>query len=89
MSDESLCLDAPTATNDNEEESTVRYQACIDIERQIWLFDQATSNLIHTASGKCLTNPTAGTSDIINLKVCKSGSPEQMWVLQREKWKDF
>ena len=87
MADESVCLDSPTVS-EVDEESTVRFQACNEVDRQMWIFDRYTSNVIHAESSKCLTHPKAGTSDILNLKVCKSQSNEQMWELIAEEWKN-
>jgi len=88
MSDESVCLDSPTVS-EVDDESTVRYQACNQIDRQVWIYDDTTRNFIHAESGKCLTHPHAGTSAILNLKLCQEQSSEQMWELVEEQWKDF
>ena len=87
MADESVCLDSPTVS-DVDDESTVRFQACNELDRQIWFYDKSALNIIHTQSNKCLSHPNAGTSDILNLKECKSESTEQMWELVPEQWKD-
>ena len=88
MADESVCLDSPTVS-EVDEESTVRYQACNEVDRQRWIYDNETFNIIHAESNKCLTHPQAGTSDILNLNVCQVQNTEQMWELVPEKWKDF
>ena len=88
MADESVCLDSPTVSEEDVE-STVRYQACNEVARQRWIYDEETFNLIHVESNKCLTHPQGGTSDIINLKACQDKNSEQMWELVSENWKDF
>ena len=88
MADESVCLDSPTVS-EVDDESTVRYQACNVVDRQVWLYDETTLNVIHMQSSKCLTHPQAGTSDILTLKLCEDRSTEQMWELVSEQWKNF
>ena len=88
MADESVCLDSPTVSEEDEE-STVRYQACNEVDRQMWIYDEESSKMIHAESNKCLTHPQAGTSDILNLKICQDHNPEQMWELMAEEWKNF
>ena len=88
MADESVCLDSPTVS-EVDDEATVRYQACNEVAGQIWLYDETTLNVIHVESSKCLTHPKAGTSDILNLKVCQEGNQEQMWEMISEEWKNI
>ena len=88
MSDESLCLDSPTVS-DLDDESTVRYQACIEVDRQMWVYDKRSLSMIHAESKRCLTHPESGTSDILNLQLCHHQSLEQKWELISEKWKNF
>ena len=88
MADESVCLDSPTVS-EIDEESTVRYQACNEVNRQIWIYDKDTSTVIHAESSKCLTHPKAGTSDILNLNVCQTQNSEQLWELISEEWKNI
>ena len=87
MADESVCLDSPTVSN-IDDESTVRFQACNEVDRQVWIYDEDTLTVIHAESNKCLTHPKAGTSDILNLNTCQSESNEQSWELISEDWKN-
>lgn len=84
MGDESVCLDSPMA---HEVDATVRFQACVEIERQKWSYDRTRRVLVHTKSGKCLSHPTAGTSDVLTLQDC-SGRIDQQWIFNPEKWRD-
>lgn len=84
MADESLCLDAPTANTDPE--ASVRFQACTEMKRQMWKYEAIKKALIHIESGKCLSHPNAGTSDVLILRDCSS-SKEQIWTFHPKKWR--
>ena len=56
MADESVCLDSPTVS-DVDDESTVRFQACNELDRQIWFYDKLALSIVHTESNKCLSHP--------------------------------
>lgn len=82
MADESVCLDSPAAM---EDEATVRFQACIESERQKWQVDSEKMTIMHAETGKCLSHPTAGTSDILTLQPC-SGKVIQQWTFHEHQW---
>ena len=69
MGDESVCLDSPAASNQNE--ASARFQACAELDRQKWKYDAEAGSLVHVDSGKCLTRPEAGTSDAVALRPCR------------------
>ena len=74
MGDESVCLDSPNAANQNE--ASLRFQACAELDRQKWRHDGAEGGgagaLVHVDSGKCLTRTEgAGTSDAVALRPCR------------------
>ena len=52
MGDESVCLDSPTV--EDTVESTVRFQACNELDRQRFTFEPKTGRLTHKESGKCV-----------------------------------
>ncbi len=78
MGDESVCLDAPSA---KDADASVRFQACSELERQKWRVDDSAMSVVHEASGKCLSHPSAGTSDALVLQACDGGS-EQRWTFE-------
>ena len=72
MGDESVCLDSPTV--EDSEESSVRFQACNELNRQKFVYEPASGLLTHRESGKCVIKATGlATSDtlILSQSGCK------------------
>ncbi len=90
MSDEGVCLDAPTARAEAEAaaESTVRFQACAGDPRQRWRLDGL--SLVHVESGQCLTRPEGGTSDQLTVTACGrgGGGGQQQWRFEDIQWRE-
>ena len=74
--DESVCLDCP---QHEQQDPGVRFAACNGLERQQWRLEGG-RRLVHRSSGKCLTVPTAATSDSLTLQ--RWGDYWQTTVLQ-------
>ena len=83
MADESVCLDAPLAS---EDEATVRFQACGELSRQKWRVEDKLVK--HLDTGKCLSHPTAGTSDVLTLQECYGTVPQE-WLFENREWQDM
>ena len=82
MTDESVCLDSPTVHNDPE--SSVRFQACSELDRQRWVYNPKTKHLTHFETEKCVVRTTGGTSDTLILSDCKL--PNAKWELIPDAW---
>ncbi len=97
MTDESMCLDAPTASA-GEIDAAVRFGACSEGDRQKWMLSSNETSsfwglpssltwIMHVASNLCLSHPTSGTSDVLTLRRCQVASTEQKWIFKEHSWK--
>ena len=81
MTDESVCLDAPDA--DHSKEPQVRIMACLELDRQRWTYGEASKQIRHIKSGKCLDLPSSSHPETLSLKPC---TYKMKWTFLHQDW---
>lgn len=81
MSDESVCLDVNSST----EQSAVLLIACAEFDRQRWRHEASSGQIVHVKSSLCVTLDKGGT--YLAIKKCRPSSRRQKWSMQVKRWK--
>ncbi|KAJ3647249.1 hypothetical protein Zmor_024778 [Zophobas morio] len=85
MTDDSICLDAPEKVVLGP--SKVRIMACSGYNRQKWIYDAETQEILHLTNRKCLDISDSATfTDGLVTTNC-TGRRTQKWALERVAWK--
>ncbi len=75
LRNEYMCADAA--------DGKVHMYFCRDYGRnKKWHYDEATGQIRHGESGRCITAPDGGPSSELVLKDCKAGEESQAWTFE-------
>lgn len=99
MTNEGICIDAVEKTLTETNSSLIRIVTCAQSNRQKWLYNVKTQQIVQATSNFCLTadqsvtniledfNKIAGESFNVTLSRCNE-STLQKWILLPFKWKN-